>query len=66
VLDTLDERERKVVTARFGLDGTPPRTLEQIGRAFGLSRERVRQIERDSMAKLRRPERADQLRDYLT
>jgi RNA polymerase nonessential primary-like sigma factor len=66
VLDTLDERERKVVTARFGLDGRPPRTLEQIGRAFGLSRERVRQIERDSMAKLRRPERADQLRDYLT
>jgi len=65
VLDTLDERERKVVTARFGLDGTPPRTLEQIGRAFGLSRERVRQIERDSMTKLRRPERADQLRDYL-
>ncbi|MDQ3504776.1 MAG: RNA polymerase subunit sigma, partial [Actinomycetota bacterium] len=40
--------------------------LEQIGRAFGLSRERVRQIERDSMTKLRRPERADQLRDYLT
>ena len=50
---------------RFGLDGHQPRTLEQIGKQFGLSRERVRQIERETMAKLRDPQRADALRDYL-
>jgi RNA polymerase nonessential primary-like sigma factor len=53
VLNTLDERERDVVVLRFGLDGAQPRTLEQIGKQFGLSRERVRQIERETMAKLR-------------
>ncbi|RBY97878.1 RNA polymerase subunit sigma [Blastococcus sp. TF02-8] len=65
VLDTLEERERDVVVLRFGLDGGQPRTLEQIGKQFGLSRERVRQIERETMAKLRDPQRADALRDYL-
>jgi len=65
VLSTLEDRERDVVVLRFGLDGHQPRTLEQIGRQFGLSRERVRQIERETMAKLRTPERADALRDYL-
>ena len=59
------ERERDVVVLRFGLDGNQPRTLEQIGKKFGLSRERVRQIERETMAKLRDPQRADALRDYL-
>jgi len=65
VLATLEERERDVVVLRFGLDGGQPRTLEQIGKQFGLSRERVRQIERETMAKLRDPQRADALRDYL-
>jgi len=54
-----------VVILRFGLEGNQPRTLEQIGKQFGLSRERVRQIERETMAKLRDPQRADALRDYL-
>ena len=65
VLETLEDRERDVVILRFGLDGHQPRTLEQIGKQFGLSRERVRQIERETMAKLRDPQRADALRDYL-
>src|SRR5215207_772006 len=65
VLNTLEDRERDVVVLRFGLDGAQPRTLEQIGKQFGLSRERVRQIERETMAKLRDPQRADALRDYL-
>jgi len=65
VLATLDDRERDVVMLRFGLEGNQPRTLEQIGKQFGLSRERVRQIERETMAKLRDPQRADALRDYL-
>ncbi len=65
VLSTLEDRERDVVILRFGLDGHQPRTLEQIGKQFGLSRERVRQIERETMSKLRDPERADALRDYL-
>ncbi|SSC25362.1 RNA polymerase sigma-70, partial [Klenkia terrae] len=65
VLGTLEDRERDVVIMRFGLDGEQPRTLEQIGKRFGLSRERVRQIERETMSKLRAPDRADALRDYL-
>ena len=65
VLETLEDRERDVVILRFGLDGHQPRTLEQIGKQFGLSRERVRQIERETMTKLRDPQRADALRDYL-
>ncbi|MBM7367705.1 sigma-70 family RNA polymerase sigma factor [Gordonia hydrophobica] len=66
VLATLDEREMQVITMRFGLDDGQPRTLDQIGRAFGLSRERVRQIEREVMSKLRQGERADKLRAYAS
>ncbi|MEJ5927106.1 sigma-70 family RNA polymerase sigma factor [Corynebacterium sp. H128] len=64
VLDTLEQREQDVICLRYGLDDGVPRTLDQIGRKFGLSRERVRQIEREVMAKLRDGERADKLREY--
>ncbi|WP_297008534.1 sigma-70 family RNA polymerase sigma factor [uncultured Corynebacterium sp.] len=64
VLDTLEEREQDVIKLRYGLDDGMPRTLDQIGRSFGLSRERVRQIEREVMAKLREGERAEKLREY--
>jgi RNA polymerase nonessential primary-like sigma factor len=66
VLATLDEREHQVIRLRFGLDDGQPRTLDQIGKLFGLSRERVRQIERDVMCKLRNGERADRLRSYAS
>jgi RNA polymerase sigma factor (sigma-70 family) len=65
VLDTLEEREAAVVRMRYGLNGMQPKTLDEIGRAFKLSRERIRQIERETMAKLRHPSRAQALRDYL-
>jgi DNA-directed RNA polymerase sigma subunit (sigma70/sigma32) len=51
---------------RYGLDDGTPHTLDDIGKAFGLSRERIRQIERETMSKLRHPSRAQVLRDYLT
>ncbi|MDG3016572.1 sigma-70 family RNA polymerase sigma factor [Speluncibacter jeojiensis] len=66
VLATLDEREQQVIRLRFGLDDGQPRTLDQIGKLFGLSRERVRQIEREVMGKLRQGERADRLRAYAS
>ena len=66
VLNTLDEREQQVIRLRFGLDDGQPRTLDQIGKLFGLSRERVRQREREVMAKLRKGERADRLRAYAS
>jgi len=66
VLATLDDRERQVIQLRFGLDDGQPRTLDQIGKSFGLSRERVRQIEREVMMKLRNGERADRLRSYAS
>src|SRR5215210_2841556 len=66
VLATLEEREQNVIRMRYGLDDGQPRTLDQIGRRFGLSRERVRQIEREVMAKLRIGERADRLRAYAS
>ena len=66
VLRTLDEREQSVVRLRYGLDDGRPRTLDEIGRVFGISRERVRQIERDSMAKLRVGERSETLRAYAS
>ncbi|WP_255621894.1 sigma-70 family RNA polymerase sigma factor [Pseudonocardia sp. DSM 110487] len=66
VLGTLEEREQSVIRMRYGLDDGQPRTLDQIGRRFGLSRERVRQIEREVMAKLRIGERADRLRAYAS
>jgi RNA polymerase sigma factor (sigma-70 family) len=65
VLDTLDAREAAVVRMRYGMDGGQPKTLDEIGRAFKLSRERIRQIERETMAKLRHPSRSQVLRDYL-
>ena len=64
-LDELDDRERKVVRMRFGLDDGQPRTLEDVGQHFGVTRERVRQIEARTMAKLRHPLRSSKLRDYL-
>ncbi|KKO82482.1 RNA polymerase sigma70 [Corynebacterium xerosis] len=64
VLSTLEIREQEVIKLRYGLDDGLPRTLDQIGRHFGLSRERVRQIEREVMAKLREGDRADRLRAY--
>jgi RNA polymerase nonessential primary-like sigma factor len=66
VLDSLDHREQAVVRMRYGLDDGTPHTLDDIGKAFGLSRERIRQIERETMSKLRHPSRAQVLRDYLT
>jgi RNA polymerase nonessential primary-like sigma factor len=66
VLRTLDEREQTVVRLRYGLDDGRPRTLDEIGRVFGISRERVRQIERDSMAKLRVGDRSEVLRSYAS
>jgi RNA polymerase nonessential primary-like sigma factor len=66
VLATLEDREQHVIRMRYGLDDGQPRTLDQIGRRFGLSRERVRQIERETMAKLRVGERADRLRSYAS
>jgi len=65
VLGTLEAREAAVVRMRYGLDDGQPRTLDEIGRAFKLSRERIRQIERETMAKLRHPSRAQALRDFL-
>jgi RNA polymerase primary sigma factor len=65
VLTDLSERERKVVCLRFGLEDGQARTLEEVGKAFGVTRERVRQIESKSLAKLRQPLRSGQLRDYL-
>src|SRR5699024_13060 len=64
VLATLEQREQDVITLRYGLDDGLPRSLDQLGRRRGLSRERVRQIEREVMAQLREGERADELREY--
>ncbi|WP_235498509.1 MULTISPECIES: RNA polymerase sigma factor RpoD [unclassified Frankia] len=65
VLHTLPARERKVIQLRFGLADGQPRTLEQVGREFGISRERIRQIESRTLAKLSHPARSQRLRDYL-
>jgi len=64
-LNELTEREQEVVRMRFGLDDGQPRTLEEVGRFFGVTRERVRQIESKTLAKLRHPLRSDKLKDYL-
>ncbi|ROP37549.1 sigma-70 family RNA polymerase sigma factor [Saccharothrix texasensis] len=66
VLATLDAREQAVIRLRYGLEDGQPRTLDQIGKQFGLSRERVRQIEREVMSKLRQGERAAKLRAYAS
>jgi RNA polymerase primary sigma factor len=66
ILDQLSARERQVLTLRFGLDGGKSHTLEEVGRKFDLTRERVRQIEAKALRKLRHPLRSRQLKDYLT
>ena len=65
VLNSLSEREREVIKLRFGLVDGHPRTLEEVGKAFGVTRERIRQIESKTLAKLRHPSRSAKLRDYL-
>jgi len=65
VLDTLTEREAKVLTLRFGLDGGQPKTLEEVGKVFGVTRERIRQIEAKALRKLKHPSRRKKLQDYL-
>ena len=65
VLDTLTEREQKVLRLRFGLDDGRPRTLEEVGRQFNVTRERIRQIEAKALRKLRHPSRSKKLKDYL-
>ena len=64
-MEELNDRERKVVRMRFGLDDGEMRTLEEVGREFGVTRERIRQIESKTLAKLRHPMRSSRLRDYL-
>lgn len=65
VLDSLADRERKVIKFRFGLEDGHPRTLEEVGREFGVTRERIRQIESKTLAKLRHPSRSARLKDYM-
>ena len=65
VLDTLNDRERRVLELRFGLRDGRSRTLEEVGREFGVTRERIRQIEAKALRKLRHPSRSKRLRDYL-
>ena len=65
VLDTLTDREQKVLRLRFGLDDGRPRTLEEVGREFNVTRERIRQIEAKALRKLRHPSRSRKLKDYL-
>ncbi len=65
VLDELAEREQRIIQLRFGLTDGHPRTLEEVGREFGVTRERIRQIESKTLAKLRHPSRAQMLREYL-
>jgi RNA polymerase primary sigma factor len=65
VLDTLSTRERKVIQLRFGLLNGHPRTLEEVGREFGVTRERIRQIESKTLSKLRHPSRSQRLKDFL-
>ncbi len=64
-LDALGDRESRVLRLRYGLDGGDPQTLEEVGKVFGVTRERVRQIEARAIRKLRHPARSSQLRDYL-
>ena len=65
VLDGLADRERKVIKFRFGLEDGHPRTLEEVGREFGVTRERIRQIESKTLVKLRHPSRSGKLKDYM-
>ena len=65
VLNELSEREQEIVRLRFGLDGGQAKTLEEVGREFGVTRERIRQIEAKTLAKLRHPQRSQRLREFL-
>ena len=65
VLGELSEREQEIVRMRFGLDGAQAKTLEEVGRDFGVTRERIRQIEAKTLAKLRHPQRSQRLREFL-
>jgi RNA polymerase primary sigma factor len=65
ILDTLDERERGIIQMRFGFLGQEPGTLDAVGKTYGVSRERIRQIESKTLSKLRHPSRSQQLRGYL-
>jgi RNA polymerase sigma factor (sigma-70 family) len=65
ILGKLMPREAQILKLRFGLEGDPPQTLEQVGQIMGLSRERIRQIERQALRQLRQPQFANMLRDFL-
>ena len=65
VLATLTEREQKVLKLRFGLEDGHPRTLEEVGKEFKVTRERIRQIEAKALRKLRNPVRSKRIRDFL-
>ena len=65
VLSTLTPREKKVLQMRFGIDDGRPRTLEEVGKEFDVTRERIRQIEAKALRKLRHPSRSKKLKDYL-
>ena len=65
MLDSLTAREREVLRLRYGLDDGRNRTLEEVGKAFKVTRERIRQIEAKALRKLRHPSRSRRLRDYL-